>query len=87
VEPPVSSLVKPPFANDNLKDDLLRHTRQVWQPRLGRELSREGARQITANMTGYFSVLAEWSCAERPVPANDPGTPAASEPTEAQHER
>ena len=70
-------------ANDNLID----RTRQVWQPRLGRDLNRENARQIVANMTGFFSVLAEWSRAERPVPANDPGAPAVSEPTEAQHER
>jgi chemotaxis regulatin CheY-phosphate phosphatase CheZ len=60
-------------ANDNLKDDLIRHTRQVWQPRLGRDLSREDARQIAENMTGFFSVLAEWTRAERPTPANDPG--------------
>jgi hypothetical protein len=42
--------------------------------------------QIAANVTGFFSVLAEWSRAERPVPANDPGAPV-SEPTEAQNER
>jgi hypothetical protein len=70
-------------ANDNLID----RTRQVWQPRLGRDLSREDARQIAANMTGFFSVLAEWSRAARPTPANDPGVPAVSKPTEAQHER
>jgi hypothetical protein len=74
-------------ANDNLKDDLIRRTRKVWQPRLGRDLSRENAQQIEANITGFFSVLAEWSRAERPTPANDPGVPAVSEPTEAQHER
>jgi hypothetical protein len=75
--------VKPSHAaNDNLID----RTRQVWQPRLGHDLNREDARQIVANMTGFFSVLAEWSRAERPTPANDPGVPAVSEPTEAQHE-
>ena len=31
-------------ANDNPKDDLIRRTREVWQPRLGRDLSREDAR-------------------------------------------
>jgi hypothetical protein len=76
--------VKPSHAaNDNLID----RTRQVWRARLGRDLSREDARQIAANVTGFFSVLAEWSRAERPVPANDPGTSAVSEPTEAQNER
>ena len=56
-------------ANDNLKDELIRRTRQVWQPRLGRDLSREDARQIVTNVTGFFSVLAEWSRAEMPPPA------------------
>jgi hypothetical protein len=79
--------VKTSHANDNLDDDLVDCSRMVWQPRLGRELSREDARQIAANVTGFFSVLTEWSRSERLVPANDPGAPAVSEPTEAQNER
>lgn len=62
------SSVKQSRANDNLDDDLVGRTRKVWQPRLGRELSREDARQIAANMTGFFAVLAKWSSAERPSP-------------------
>ena len=58
-------------ANDNLKDDLLRYTRQVWQPRLGRDLSREDVRQITENLTGFFALLAQWSRAEGATAAND----------------
>jgi hypothetical protein len=54
-------------ANDNLID----RTRAVWQPRLGRDLSREDARQITENVTGFFSTLEQWSRAEMPTPAND----------------
>ncbi len=54
-------------ANDNLID----RTRAVWQPRLGRDLSREDARQIAENFTGFFAVLAEWFRAETPAPAND----------------
>jgi type I restriction enzyme R subunit len=42
-------------ANDNMID----RTRQVWQPRLGRDVSREDARQITQNVTGFFGILAE----------------------------
>jgi hypothetical protein len=74
-------------ANDNLKDDLIRRTREVWQPRLGRDLSREDARQIAENMTGFFSVLAEWSRAGLPSPANDVGTHDDSENGEARHDR
>ena len=54
-------------ANDNLID----RTRAVWQPRLGRDLGHEDAREIAENVTGFFAILAEWSRAEMPVPAND----------------
>jgi hypothetical protein len=70
-------------ANDNLID----RTRQVWQPRLGRDLSREDARQMAENVSGFFAILAEWSRAELPVPANDTGKTSASDNEEARHER
>jgi hypothetical protein len=73
--------------NANSKDDLIRHTRQVWQRRLGRDLSREDARQIATNVTGFFSVLAEWSRAEMPSSANHAGKPSASNTKEAPHDR
>jgi hypothetical protein len=64
--------VKPSHAaNHNLID----RTRQVWQPRLGRDLSREDARQITQNVTGFFGILAEWSRGEKLATANDAATP------------
>jgi hypothetical protein len=76
--------VKPSHAtNDNLID----RTRQVWQPRIGRDLSREDVRQIAENVTGFFVLLAEWSRAEMPAPANDTGKPAAADEEEARHER
>ncbi len=68
-----------PAANDNLID----RTLEVWKPRLGPDLSREDARQIAENVTGFFAVLAEWSRAETPVPANDTGKPTASPNEEA----
>jgi hypothetical protein len=77
----------PDVANDNLKGDLIRRTREVWQPRLGRDLSREDARQIAEYMTGFFSVLAEWSQTELPSPANDTVTPDAPKNGEARHDR
>ncbi len=66
---------------------MIRRTREVWQPRLGRELSPEDARQIAENMTGFFSLLADWSRVGLPSPANDTGTPYASEDGEAHHDR
>jgi hypothetical protein len=84
VKSAVTSSVKPSHAaNDNLIDS----TRQVWQPRIGRDLSREDARQIAENVTGFFALLAEWSRAETPAPANDTGEPAASDEEGARHER
>lgn len=82
------SSVKPSHAaNDDLKDELIGRTCQVWQPHLGRDLSREDARQIAANVTGFFSVLAEWSRAEMPTPANNTGKHEASDNGEARHDR
>ena len=73
-------------ANDHLKDELIGRTLEVWQPRFGRDLSPEDARQIAANVTGFFSVLAEWSRAEMPTPANDAGKPVASDHKEVRHD-
>jgi len=54
--------VKPSNAeNDNLID----RTIETWQPRAERDLSREDVRQIVENVTGFFSILAEWSRAEK----------------------
>jgi hypothetical protein len=74
-------------ANDNLKDELIGRTREVWQPRRGHDLSPEDARQIAANVTGFFSVLAEWSRAEIPTPANDAGKLVASDDKEVRNDR
>jgi hypothetical protein len=59
--------MEPSPANDNL----IEQTRRLWRSRSGRDVSREDARQIAENVTGFFAVLAEWSRAEMPMPAND----------------
>ena len=69
-------------ANDNLID----RTREVWKPRLGRDLSREDARQIVENVIGFFAILAEWSRAAIPVPANDTTKPSTSDADEVPDE-
>ena len=68
-------------ANDNDAGKQIARTRQVWQPRIRRDLTDEGARQIMQNVTGFFGVLAEWSRAERLV-ANDAA--AAAKPNEGE---
>ena len=74
-------------ANDNLNDDLVCRTREVWQPRLGRDVTRDEAKQIAANITGFFSILAEWSRADLPDPANDNGDGATFDDKGVRHER
>ena len=54
-------------ANDNLID----RTIGLWQPHSQRDLSREDGRQIVENVTGFFSILHEWSRAENPRAGND----------------
>ncbi len=71
-------------ANDNLID----RTIELWQPRLRRDVSREDARQILENVTGFFGILAEWSRAETPTPANDAvERPDPGSTVEVRHDR
>ncbi len=65
-------------ANDNHNDELVGRTREVWQPRLGRDLTRDEAKQIATSITGFFAVLAEWSRTDTPDPANDKGDKATT---------
>ncbi len=39
-----------------------------WQPRAERTLTREDARQIVENTTGFVQILLEWEAAERSAP-------------------
>ena len=74
-------------ANDHDAGKQIARTRQVWQPRLGRDLTDEDARQIMHNVTGFFGVLAEWSRAEALSAANDAGSPAKPHEGEVRHDR
>ena len=70
-----------------VRNKLIEQTHKVWQPRLQRNLTDEDARQIAENITGFFSILAEWSQAARLVPANDPTVPAPADTAEVCHDR
>ena len=74
-------------ANDNQIGRQIARTQQVWQPRLGRDLTDEDARQIMHNVTGFFGVLAEWSRAEKLSAAKDTTAPANQNDGEVHHER
>ena len=62
VKPPARSSVQ--HVNQSPDKDLIGRTRAIWQSRTGRDVTRNEAQQIVANVTGFFAVLAEWSRAE-----------------------
>lgn len=70
-------------ASNNQVDDIVDQARTVWRPRVGRDLAPGEVKQITANVTGFFAVLAEWARKqEREALRN-----ATSESGEARDER
>ena len=73
-------------ANDNDAGKQIARTRQIWQSRLGRDLTDDDAHQIMQNVTGFFGLLAEWSRAERLVAANDAAA-HAKQSEEVRHDR
>ena len=40
--------------------DMLNHTIALWSERIGQDCSQEDAREMVANVSGFFTVLAEW---------------------------
>lgn len=53
------------LAPSSHRPELIRLSRDLWEPRYGRELSDEEAREILINMLGFCHVLMAWSVAER----------------------
>ena len=47
-------------------DKFLDETIDFWRRRMSREPSREDARQIVENVTGFFKILSEWEAANQP---------------------
>jgi hypothetical protein len=77
----MTTAAAPTAANDNFVD----RTIALWRHRLGREVSREEGRQIAENVTGFFSILLEWSRDQAAAAANENEQPAAS--GEKSHDR
>lgn len=74
-------------ANVNQIGRQVAQTRDVWQPRLGHDLSDHDAHQIVHSVSGFFSVLAEWARAEKLAAANNAGGPTTSNDGEVCHDR
>ena len=56
-EPPCNG-ANPPA--ELVTNGFLFRTVGVWQPKSGRDLTPEDAREIISNASGFFRVLAEW---------------------------
>ncbi len=74
-------------ANDNDVGRQIAHTRELWQPRMGRDLNDEDARQILHSVTGFFGMLAEWRRAELLAAANDRAALGEAKDGEVRHDR
>ena len=72
--------------NDNDLGRQIARAREIWQPRMGRDLNDEDARQIFHSVTGFFGVLAEWRRAEL-LAANDCAAPVEPNEGEVRHDR
>jgi len=62
---PSGALCEVPAGSSALPESFLEATIEFWQPSAHRNLTREDAREIVENMTGFFSVLRQWREAER----------------------
>jgi hypothetical protein len=60
-----------------VSESFLEATIEFWQPSAHRNLTREDAREIVENMTGFFNVLRRWREAERAAARANSGMPAA----------
>ena len=43
-----------------MKQDFLDETIRIWQPHYQQKLTREDAKEIAKNLSGFYEVLAEW---------------------------
>ncbi len=57
----------------------LQQSQRFWQKRTDRPLSDEDARQIVANVTGLFRLLAEWAATEDQRQKGRPRAPISAE--------
>jgi hypothetical protein len=52
-------------------ENLIDRTIKLWHARVEHDLTREDARQIIENVSGFFFLLREWSRTSMVRPAND----------------
>ncbi len=42
------------------EQDVIEQTVEFWKKRTGRDITREDAREMIHNVSGFFQILAEW---------------------------
>jgi hypothetical protein len=57
-----------------IQNQLIDRTLEFWQPRSSQTITREDAREIIENVTGFFLVLQKWEVADQLATA-DQDTP------------
>jgi hypothetical protein len=50
-----------------IQNQLIDRTLEFWQTRTSHTLTREDAREMVENITGFFRILREWEVADQPV--------------------
>jgi hypothetical protein len=50
-----------------MQNQLIDRTVHFWQARSSHTLTREDAREIIENLTGFFQILHKWEIADRPT--------------------
>ncbi len=54
-------------------DKLIQETADFWTRKSGRRVSDEDAREMHANLSGFFAVLLEWDANDRDCPVAGDG--------------
>jgi len=63
---PVSKKKKAPAAPDvNVDKDFIQETIDFWEKKTGKKFTREDARQMIENVSGYFNTLHRWDMREK----------------------
>ncbi len=50
-----------------IQNQLIDRTLEFWQTRTSHTLTREDAREMVENITGFFRILREWEVADQPA--------------------
>lgn len=72
-EKPVSKTKKGPTAPAvNVDKDFIQETIDFWEKKTGKKFTREDARQMIENVSGYFNTLHRWDVREKEKEKKEP---------------